>query len=237
MNPARPKEAALWPAKFFETIGAYIGDGFLSTAGQGPLLGFSGNLDEELPYYCAVIIPAMLLVFPDVNPTVAKRPDHTSFEVRFRSQQIVDSFERWFGFLPGRKTETVRIPEWIVHSSMLNFVVRGIFDTDGCAFFDRRKRYKRPYPRISNSLKNKGLVDQLASALSEFSLYRWYRPGKEASCLEIYGHRQLEKWMKTIGFSNPRHLRRLKEASIAQPVERHIGNVEVPRSNRGRGFF
>ena len=93
----------------------------------------------------------------------------------------------------------------------MNATIRGIFDTDGCVFLDKRKAYKKPYPRVTLQSASIDLINQLEDYLSkDFNLYvnKSNRDGYR-NYIEIYGHKQLERFLKQIGFSNKRHLNRL----------------------------
>ena len=48
-----------------------------------------------------------------------------------------------------------------------NKIIRGIFDTDGGVFLDKRKIYKTKYPRIIFQTVSKPLFEQLSSILSK----------------------------------------------------------------------
>lgn len=58
---------------------------------------------------------------------------------------------------------------------LVRATIRGIFDTDGCVFIDKRKSYKLYYPRIALQTVSKDLYNQLVSYLSRhFSLYNTF---------------------------------------------------------------
>ena len=128
-----------------------------------------------------------------------------------------------FGFIPGGgKSISVKIPKEIIGSGekFINSTIRGIFDTDGCVFLDKRKIYKNIYPRITLQMISKELHEQLKSyLLGKFSLYCAEKDIEEknrAYYIEVYGIKQLKKWMGLIGFSNKRHLDKVKYALVAQ---------------------
>jgi len=58
------------------------------------------------------------------------------------------------------------------------------------------------------------LVGQLAVVLRKHFMVSNKKCSKRnAYYLEIYGHKQFERWMRLIGFSNEKHLARIKKAS------------------------
>ncbi|MEK6940095.1 MAG: LAGLIDADG family homing endonuclease [Nanoarchaeota archaeon] len=192
-----------------ELVGAFIGDGYLSKYGKNRIVvGITGNavLDEE--YLKIHLVSIVKKYFPSTKPSFCYRKDENTLQVRFYSQELATFFLS-LGFTPGIKTRTIIIPKIIeADNKLLYATIRGIFDTDGCLFFDCRKKYRNPYPRITIQMASIPLINQLEKHLSrDFSLYvdKSNRDGKR-NTLEIYGHQQLERFLKQIGFSNKRHM-------------------------------
>ena len=193
-----------------EFVGAFIGDGFL---GGMKTVGISGNseLDKE---YLDFQMKNINLLF-GLEGKIFKRTDSKSMELRFNSKRFCEFMIDRFGFPKGVKTYTVKIPEEILNSKeqFVFAAIRGIFDTDGCVFLDRRKIYKKPYPRISLQIVSKNLAEQLFIALSRnFVVYKGFNASRQSHCIEVYGIQQLRKWLELIGFSNERNLRKVREA-------------------------
>jgi hypothetical protein len=193
-----------------EIIGAFIGDGYIGLYGGGYTIGFSGDkiLDEEYHKYLKSLIKKN---FPFTNPRLYYRNDENSLMLKIYSKKLFNFFMK-LGFNCGKKSNIIKIPEIILKDKeLMNATIRGIFDTDGCIFFDKRKIYKKPYPRITLQIASISLINQLEEYLSkEFRLYvnKDNREGYR-NYIEIYGFEQLEKFIKQIGFSNKRHLDRL----------------------------
>ena len=166
-------------------------------------------LDED--YFLNYLKPLIRRIFPFVNPHIYYRTDENTIILRVYSKELHKLFID-IGFKNGKKSRTVKIPEFIINKeNLMNATIRGIFDTDGCVFMDKRKDYKKPYPRITLQSASIELVNQLEHFLSKnFKLYvnRSNRDGYR-NYLEIYGHAQLETFLKQIGFSNKRHLSKI----------------------------
>ena len=102
--------------------------------------------------------------------------------------------------------------------------IRGVFDTDGTVFFDKRKAYAQPYPRVALQIVSKPLFLQLKIFLKDyFSLYTLENSKRNTYHLEVYGHEQLTKWMQLIGFLNKRHFSKIDskykpEGGIKPPI-------------------
>ena len=201
-----------------ELIGAYIGDGCLSNHNHGRTydLQFSGHINLDYNYYKNLIAPIIKKLF-NKEVSFIKIRNKKAFRMRCYSKEIGSFFMNRFNFILGKKTYIIKIPDEIMNSNK-NYIyatVRGIFDTDGCIFFDKRKIYRKPYPRITLQITSKNLQEQLKKILSvEFKIFTTINK-RGVYCLEIYGYEQINKWMKIIGFSNEKHLNRLY-APVAQ---------------------
>ncbi|GEM_PF-315657 len=194
-----------------EFVGAFIGDGYL---GGNDVVGISGHSTLDCNYHHYLAKKAEILF--GISPCFYKSKVKKAIYTRFNSQNLVKMFNQRFGFPLGEKTYIVKIPREILSAdeALLFRTVRGIFDTDGCVFFDKRKIYKKPYPRITLEIESQNLAEQLVQILGRHFSVRHKFGTKRGSCVvEIYGHAQLEKWMSIIGFSNERHLDRIKAGS------------------------
>ena len=205
-----------------EFIGAFIGDGWFNCYnGRHYIIGFAGHSEMDIQYYHNTIIPIASLIVPDCRPKIYTSKRQKSINVKFHSKELYNIFIHVFGLVPGPKALTTSIPKIILESTRSNIfsAIRGIFDTDGCIYFDEREIYKAPYPRITFQTASMPLFIQLSSILSrEFKLYLGKKNAHKAYIIDIYGWHQLNKWMSIIGFSNPRHLRKISShaASVAQ---------------------
>lgn len=200
-----------------EFIGAFIGEGYLGKYRNGYTVGISGNQELDEDYLKNYLLPLIKKNFPFTKPKLYYRTDENTLMLKMYSKQLYYFF-RNLGFTDGKKAHRVSIPQVILDNKVfMRATVRGIFDTDGCVFFDKRKVYTRPYPRITLQVASVPLITQLAHFLSpQFTLYvdQSNRDGKR-NTLEIYGHKQLETFLKQIGFSNKRHLGKIQNAPVA----------------------
>ncbi len=209
-----------------EFLGAFIGDGHSYSHGKHFCVCISGNhlLDYE---YLTKRIPFLVQLFCNAKPCFKKRKENLGFSVNFHSRAFYSFIVDRFHFPKGVKTYTVKIPDEIMSSDekFIFAAIRGIFDTDGCVFLDKREKYLKHYPRITLQIASKNLHTQLKDFLSKhFSLYTYAQLRKREKirsnpiyAIEIYGHSQIEKWMKLIGFSNSRHLSKIKLLNDGKP--------------------
>ncbi len=195
-----------------EFIGAFIGDGFFNVYNNKLYqIEFAGDSRYDLNYYQKTIIPIVKKIVPNVKPHILKVKNKNSIRVIFYSKNLFFYLKEFIGFAPGKKAYTISIPEKIVcNPHLMISAVRGIFDTDGGIFFDKRKGYKKSYPRIFFNTVSKNLFDQVSNFLSKhFKVYTYFNKKRNLYGLEIYGHKNLKKWMSLVGFSNERHLKKL----------------------------
>src|SRR3989339_1182025 len=203
-----------------EFIGAYIGDGTFNVyKNKTYRVEFAGDKRYDLQYYNNKIIPAIRTIDPDIEPHFYNSYlKENAVRIVFYSKRLFTFLKDFIGFPPGKKTFTISIPEKIIKSNnpiLIYSTIRGIFDTDGGVFIDKRSKYKKPYPRIFLQTVSKPLYEQLVYYLSkEFKLYTRFNPIRNIYIIEIYTINQVKKWMSLIGFSNTRHLNKL--APIAQ---------------------
>ena len=134
----------------------------------------------------------------------------------FYDKKIFNCLTNRFGFVAGNKTFTVKIPNEILaaEEKLVFATIRGIFDTDGCVFIDKRKIYHKPYGRIILKTASKPLYEQVDMFIQKhFSVYSAIKEwnGNPIYEITIYGNKQIKKWMQLIGFSNERHLCKIRK--------------------------
>tara|TARA_Y100000310_G_scaffold198327_1_gene198368 strand:+ start:2959 stop:3657 length:699 start_codon:yes stop_codon:yes gene_type:complete len=209
-----------------ELIGIHIGDGTFYKTGNSAVWEIRGDLLEK-NYYVDNVCPLMSRVIG------------IEFHSKFRSggangcwgvqtsKKIARNFLLDNGFTPGRKTHTVKVPEYIFASSIKNkrAFVRGLFDTDGCLRFDRiNGRPLHDYPKLEFGFASKDLRDTLQVLLKDlnFRNYVWLDKATMAYKICIAGKTQLERWIKEIEPRNPKHLNKYqiwKELGFYQKAE------------------
>ena len=219
-----------------EFIGALIGDGFTGKYGKTYWTELTGDLRLDYNYLTNVMTNYSIQLFNGLAPRTTIVEKKNTIRKIFNSKQLHQILTQRFGFPVGVKCYTIKIPKEIMNSKeeFIFSTVRGIFDTDGCVFFDKRKIYNKAYPRIVFQTASKPLYLQLKESLERhFSLYARKKKTRDIYLIEIYGHKNLKKWMKLIGFSNKRHLDKIEK--YFKPIARiELATSTLPtwRSNR-----
>lgn len=193
------------------TRGSIDWDGFIGNYGdrkQQYIIQVTGDkrLDAEYFGYLTQLIKQN---FNPKNISIRNSKGNT-LRLTIYSKDLYVFLIKRFAFPSGKKNDIVIPNEILSTERYLIKTIRGIFDTDGCVFWDKRKIYKKPYPRITLETKSKALNNQLTDYLSEYFRIRNIKRKRVLGTtyvIEIYGHLQFKKWLELIGFSNNRHLK------------------------------
>ena len=206
-----------------EDIGIQLGDGCIGIFKDGKLkngepryrksIEICGNATEDRPYLVEHVRGLKRRLYGNnfSIQTIENRNAGTVVLV-MRSVKLFD-FYKSIGLSIGPKTYA-RMPEIINTALLRRAFLRGLTDTDGCLYFRIRGKYK--YPVIRLAMKSTELARDVCGILDENLLtYSWMkdykrydkRTGKTHTINDIYiaGNKNLEKWMKLIGFNNPVH--------------------------------
>ncbi len=144
------------------------------------------------------------------NPRIVNR--EKSKELVLNSKSIFNQLVK-YGFPIGV------IPKFILKNKNYAFAfLRGLFDTDGNIFWDKRSIYKDPYPRITINTTSKVLCLRICALLENMGFKVALRsqtrdPHKTLYYIELYGFKNLKKWKTLISSSNIRKFKKLSPGS------------------------
>ena len=193
-----------------EFVGTVIGNGNLWTDGSRYRVELTGDpkLDEE--YFCHLsAISSRLFEKKPYLMRVRQRGLRWRLQSKDAYSLLIE-----LGLPSGKgKSHKVTIPEAILQKewSLTKWTIRGIMDTDGTIFFSK-KTYGEPiYPTIELRTCSPKLAEQMDKLLSQQS-FRVRTRGNERDGFQValYGTAMLRKWTTEIGFSNPKHINKLK---------------------------
>lgn len=188
---------------FAEFVGAVIGD---------------GNIYDKKPYYVELCGDPKLDL--DYMEKMSKLLNNKfSFKnnlkvrggglrLRINNKALVELLKD-IGIPTGAdKFSKVSIPKiFLSDCELTSSCVRGVFDTDGCVFYDMRKIYKQPYIRICLHMKNRKLLKQIRNILNSKGINA--KLNSQGYNLSINGEQEVNKFLRNIGFSNKRHKDRM----------------------------
>lgn len=193
-----------------ELVGAFIGDGFTNKYAGAPMIQFTGHAMLDKEYLTSHLTRLVRSICSDIVPYVRKKQN--SLWITFYSKEFHALLTERFALPNGKKCYIVKVPEEILNARKNVFCscLRGIFDTDGYVFFDRRKSYSSPYVRIGLHLRNKGLIKQVHELLQSLNINS--RKVADEEKIHINGEEQCSLFMEKIGFSNSRHKNKITRA-------------------------
>jgi intein/homing endonuclease len=132
------------------------------------------------------------------------------------------NFKKRLGLPLGPKNE-IGIPQaFLSNPKIKKAVLRGIFDTDGGIYLQRK--YGRLYPRIAITTTSFKLSEQLLKLFKELEfrvtrysqLYPRGRDRKRSYIVGIRGIEMFHKFIKEISPQNPKHVRKYKHFLTSQ---------------------
>lgn len=175
--------------------------------GTGPkyVIYVAGDSRNDREFFTHIV--SLINRLFDINVRISKRADCNGIYVRFSSKRVFELLCN-FGFPVGKKRK-IMIPADFLRNQLWPHVTRGIFDTDGCLVLSKQHKKFHYYPRIEITNSSKQLIEQLHLLLirAGFACSQ-RRAGANYWKLETAGVRNLEKWMRTIGSNNQKHVRK-----------------------------
>lgn len=219
--------------KLAEFIGILTGDGYIQhdkKAGKY-IIEIVGNSVNDKEYLCNKV-PMLFKELFNVIPKIYFKKRQQTMSVKAQSKMIF-CFLNDLGFPVGKKGQ-IGIQDWIFENDKFARVfIRGLSDTDGC-FTLRQKKY----PVVQYSSKSELLLKKVGELLSRFGITYWL--GKEGQNdprfknpivvfkLQVSGRKNVLKWLKNVGFSNPYHVKRMGAAGF-EPATSPASAVYSPR--------
>jgi len=204
-----------------EVVGAFIGDGCLSTYNEGKrrrtVVLFTGNWNNEEGYYRTKIVPAIRELFGGQRK-LYHRKDDDSLRYVLCDKKIIDFFIS-LGMPVGVKGNRLRIPQEILEDDGLTKAcIRGIFNTDGSIYRRYSKKYSghtrayRNYAIIQFKMKSREVIRCLKSRLERYGI-KVNRATKVSNCsvIRITDQKGVSKFAEVIGFTHPYHKKRYED--------------------------
>ncbi|MBI2110424.1 hypothetical protein HYT51_01435 [Candidatus Woesearchaeota archaeon] len=193
-------------------LGLFIGDGFTNKYGNHYMFQFIGH-KQELGFYKNEVVPIAKRLF-NLVPNIKEDNIGNFIRVDYYSSCLFRLTTERFKIERGRKSKTVLVPKEILKSDrkFLHSFIAGLYDAESCVFFDRRKKYTKPYPRIDLHMNNLDILNQIKNALDEDSIVS--NVFVKNSRLLIYGEENIRKFLSEIPIKNPKHLDKLLKQKL-----------------------
>ena len=192
--------------KLAELIGIVIGDGFLDNAQNHYRIGVVGDPIKDKEYFEYIKVLIKDLCEKEVKYVHRARGLRITFGCKDLFLELTNKYKLPIG---KGKCEKVVIPKIILNDwDLVKHTLRGIVDTDG-SIFCTDKPGSPNYPSIEITTSSIGLAKQIKLVLSsrDFRVANIWKYQSKNSSIPSYkvplnGYKNLELWLKYIGFSN-----------------------------------
>ena len=201
-----------------ELCGTIVGDGHLSRYISKKRTCFRiqiyGHKEDDYDY-----LKYIQETFHDIfNIKTRLISRHNCNELRIGGKSLLEFFEN-IGIPVGKKSHIVFIPNKIKNNPNLTYnFIKGLADTDFSISFKKGDRKNHSYPVIVGTSASKRLVNNVSEILKKLkikhNIYNIISRNPnfgefEQHRIEINGRENLSKWLKNIGFNNPKHLTKI----------------------------
>lgn len=218
-NAAKKVPLPSYSENLAEFVGIMLGDGGISRGQITVTLGFT--TDKE---YASYVIELIYKLFK-IKASTYTPSNHNVFRIRASGVNLVKNL-LVNGLVQGNKVkQQFDIPGWIQQKEeYIKACIRGLIDTDGCIHRKVRREHNGMEYRsigITFSSYSKPLQNSLIKLFNIVG----FKAAISGVTIYLCGKEQIERYIKEIGFSNPKHLNRYKIFS------KNYGWVKVASEN------
>ncbi len=197
-----------------EEIGWHIGDGsmnyYASRDGKSKgLYQLRGHIEDDKPHYIERIKPIFDKIYC-VKIRLREMPSTRVFGFQIWNNEII-KFKQQLGLPLGKKFELEIPKQFLDKKELLVSCIRGIFDTDGGLYLEKKNH--KLYPRVYIGTISLKLAEQLTVLLNSLDLRatKWADNNPKGNRMvsyriEIRGIEMLHKFFKEIEPKNPKHI-------------------------------
>ncbi len=196
-----------------EETGWHIGDGSMNYYKKDKkIMGFyqlRGHIEDDKPHYINRIKPIFKNLY-GIDISLREMPSTRVFGFQIWSNELV-KFKQELGLLLGPKTKIVIPPQFLSNKELKIAVIRGIFDTDGCVYLERKNH--KLYPRMQIVTISLPLAEQLKYEFINLGLRATIHKNgigignkKDSYATTIRGNEMFNKFISIIKPKNPKHI-------------------------------
>jgi len=195
--------------QIMELIGLILGDGYMPKHQHS--LYFYGDADEDKEYlgsYIYDLVKNNFNLTPRYYLRTSYKNGYKAGILQMHNKKLISYLTDTIGLTRGSKVYTAKIPEQIITSKNINFLLRGLFDADGCLYFSYSKyKYGYPtYPRLDIKTSSKTLAYQVLEIMNSMSFEARIRRDGTSFIIYISGPDMVDRWMSKVGSSSRKNL-------------------------------
>lgn len=199
-----------------EEIGLHIGDGSMNFyKSKNKLRGLyqlRGHISDDKDHYTQRISYLYSKVY-GFKPKMREMKSTGVYGFQIWSDNLINFKHKIIGLPLGPKTNISLPKMFIEKQNLLTPLLRGIFDTDGCLYIERKN--KKLYPRIefktvSNTLATdiRDCLEKLGLRATKYCLLRKEENWNNLYTIAVRGEVMLDKFFKIIQPANPKHIKK-----------------------------
>lgn len=237
-----------------ELIGIFVGDGHIAIRKNINSkrkythyeIRLAGHAIDDY-YYHNLYVNRLFKKLFNINLNLKINESKNELKHSIDSKLIIEFFGKIIKLPIGNK-ENISIPQVILNSNknIKCAFLRGLADTDFSLTFKKKTYKNNCYPVIRCKFKSKNLIEDLKLILKELDFNYSYCFEKNydkrinkydyGHSIYISGKKNLEKWIKEIGFSNLKHLTKYqiwKRSGFVQPYTNINQRMEILNGPEG----
>jgi hypothetical protein len=193
-----------------EFFGIVLGDGHVENIKIGKKIRcysivIAGDSTNDREYLVNYVSDLLKILFGERGTVYYSKSSNTMF-LKLHGKKIVEFLENKGIKSGNKKINKQNIPLWILdNDKYLRACLRGLIDTDGCVYYISQKNRNL---RITYT----SYIGNLMKDVRESFIKLGFNPSKIIRNTDIYLSRKdnIKKYLNEIGFSNSKHLKRLK---------------------------
>lgn len=196
-----------------ELFGILLGDGncqVIKSRGIYQIRIFGHSIDDK--NYLSKYVKRLLKRTFNVEFSVTFKKKCKAIMLSKQSKDLVYTLKK-FGLNDGNKTKNnAKIPDWIFQNKKyLKACIRGLIDTDGCVYPKTRK-HKTPTIWFTSASKSIRKSFTKAFKILGYKVSKWVdRKNKNVKQCSMGNSKEVLKYYKEVGFSNPKYEKRFKK--------------------------
>lgn len=194
--------------KLAEFVGIILGDGCIRKYDNYTSIKISLNSETDWQY--SLYVKKLILSLFKIEPIVKQRKDAKAVELFIFKRDVINFLTKDLGMATSPKRGKAKIPKLFLNTQFENFILRGYFDTDGCVVLTNNNG--SPYIRLEMKISPSPMQSQFIDILKRKGFhFGVYKVRKDEVRVQLNGKEQLKKWANLVGFSNTKHIKRIKK--------------------------
>ena len=195
--------------KLAELVGIILGDGSINIYERHKRLQITMHSKDDLDY--AYYIISLFEDLFEETPKLKFRKDEMTLDIQIFKRKVIYYFLD-LGMKKSPKRGRAIVPKLFLDNDFSNYLLRGLFDTDGSLVVTNNNGTL--YPRLELKICDSPMKNQIIFLLQDQGFrFGVYNVNDHQVRIQMNGKKQLKKWINLIGFSNRKHVDKIKKVA------------------------